>query len=113
MSSAGGRVQSTIGSEYGDEDSMLRPGRGPSIPPTPDLSHRSSTSMSMASASTTPDRTSLQHRSHDIPVVPTRIIEDEDDVDGNSDLHPDMMPVSKYAQTPLQRPGTSVRHISR
>jgi DNA-binding transcriptional regulator YbjK len=113
MSSAGGRAQSTIGSEYGEEESMLRPGRGSSIPPTPDLSHRSSTSMSMASASTTPDRSSLQHRSHDIPVVPTRIIEDDDDVEGNGDLHPDMMPVSKYAQTPLQRSSTAVRHISR
>ena len=108
MSSAGGRAQSTIGSEYGDEDNMLRPNRGSSIPPTPDLSHRSSTSMSMASASTTPDRHSLQHRSHDIPVVPTRIIEDDDDVDGN-DVHADMIPVSKYA-TPLQRPNTAVRH---
>jgi hypothetical protein len=108
MSSAGGRAQSTIGSEYGDDDNMLRPNRGSSIPPTPDLSHRSSTSMSMASASTTPDRTSLQHRSHDIPVVPTRIIEDEDDVDDN-DVHADMIPVSKYA-TPLQRPNTAVRH---
>ena len=108
MSSAGGRAQSTIGSEYGDEDNMLRPNRGSSIPPTPALSHRSSTSMSMASASTTPDRHSLQHRSHDIPVVPTRIIEDDDDVDGN-DVHADMIPVSKYA-TPLQRPNTAVRH---
>jgi hypothetical protein len=108
LSSAGGRAQSTIGSEYGDDDNMLRPNRGSSIPPTPDLSHRSSTSMSMASASTTPDRTSLQHRSHDIPVVPTRIIEDEDDVDDN-DVHADMIPVSKYA-TPLQRPNTAVRH---
>jgi hypothetical protein len=112
MSSAGGRAQSTIGSEYGDDDSMLRPGRGSSIPPTPDLSHRSSTSMSMASASTTPDRTSLQHRSHDVAVVPTRILEDDDDVDGNSDLHADMVPVSKYA-TPLLRPTTAVRHVSR
>ncbi|OAL50416.1 hypothetical protein IQ07DRAFT_425952 [Pyrenochaeta sp. DS3sAY3a] len=103
-----GPAQSTIGSEYGDDD-MLRPGRGSSIPPTPDLSHRSSTSMSMASASTTPDRTSLQHRSHDVPDVPTRILEDDDDVDGNSDLHADMVPVSKYA-TPLQRPGQAVRH---
>lgn len=112
MSSAGGRAQSTIGSEYGDEDNMLRPNRGSSIPPTPDLSHRSSTSMSMASASTTPDRTSLQHRSHDIPVVPTRIIEDDDDVDGNNDLDAHMVPVSKYAQ-PLQRPNTAVRHNMR
>jgi Mg2+ and Co2+ transporter CorA len=108
MSSFGGRAQSTQGSEYGDED-MLRPGRGSSIPPTPDLSHRSSTSMSMASASTTPDRHSLQHRSHDIPVVPTRILEHEDDVEDSSDLQADMLPVSKYA-TPLQRPGQTVRN---
>jgi hypothetical protein len=107
MSSFGGRAQSTQGSEYGDED-MLRPGRGSSIPPTPDLSHRSSTSMSMASASTTPDRTSLQHRSHDIPVVPTRILEHEDDVEDSSDLQADMLPVSKYA-TPLQRMGQNLR----
>lgn len=107
MSSIGGRAQSTQGSEYGDED-MLRPNRGSSIPPTPDLSHRSSTSMSMASASTTPDRSSLQHRSHDIPVVPTRILEHDDDVEDSSDLQADMLPVSKYA-TPLQRPGQTVR----
>jgi hypothetical protein len=107
MSSFGGRAQSTQGSEYGDED-LLRPNRGSSIPPTPDLSHRSSTSMSMASASTTPDRSSLQHRSYDIPDVPTRIIEDEDDVD-NSDLQADMLPVSKYA-TPLSRPGRVIRN---
>lgn len=99
----GGRAQSTQGSEYGDED-MLRPHRGSSIPPTPDLSHRSSTSMSMASASTTPDRSSLTHRSHDVPVVPTRIMEHDDDVDGSGDLQADMLPVSKYAtSTPLAR----------
>jgi hypothetical protein len=108
MSSIGGRAQSTQGSEYGDED-MLRPHRGSSIPPTPDLSHRSSTSMSMASASTTPDRSSLQHRMHDIPDVPTRIIEHDDDED-NSDLQADMLPVSKYA-TPMSRPGHSMRNI--
>ncbi|KAF9696186.1 hypothetical protein EKO04_005931 [Ascochyta lentis] len=106
QSTADGRTQSTIGSEYGDED-MLRPGRGSSIPPTPDLSHRSSTSMSMASASTTPDRTSLQHRTYDVPDVPTRIVEDEsfDDSNSYSDL-----PVSKYA-TPLPRSRQSSRHV--
>lgn len=109
LSCHGGRAQSNAGSEYGDED-MLRPNRGSSIPPTPDLSHRSSTSMSMASASTTPDRHSLQHRSHDAQ-VPTRILEDEDYVDGNSDLSADMVPVSKYAQTPLARPNQAVRNV--
>lgn len=90
------RRHSSMSSEYGDED-MLRPNRGSSIPPTPDLSHRSSTSMSMASASTTPDRLSLQHRVHDAPDVPTRIMEDDDD----SYMHTETMPVSKYA-TPLR-----------
>jgi hypothetical protein len=100
-SSVDGRDQSTQGSDYGDDD-MLRPGRGSSIPPTPDL-FRSSTSMSMASASTTPDRHSLQHRLHDDPPhVPTRIIE-HDDEQLEEDLHADMVPVSKYAATPLQR----------
>lgn len=104
QSTVDGRSQSTLGSEYGDED-MLRPGRGSSIPPTPDLTHRSSTSMSMASASTTPDRSSLQHRSHDIPDVPTRILEDETFEDNNSYAD---LPVSKYA-TPLPRSRQSSR----
>jgi hypothetical protein len=100
--SVDGRTQSTQGSDYGDED-MLRPGRGSSIPPTPDLTHRSSTSMSMTSASTTPDRHSLQQRAHDdVPDVPTRIIEhDEEHLE--DDMHE--VPISKYA-TPLSRPST-------
>ncbi|KAF2735506.1 hypothetical protein EJ04DRAFT_511752 [Polyplosphaeria fusca] len=103
QSSADGRALSTQGSEYGDDDMSLRPGRNSSIPPTPDLTHRSSTSMSMASASTTPDRHSLQHRPHeDIPEVPTRIAE-QDDEHLQDELNSDMVPVSKYA-TPLQRP---------
>ncbi|KAF2706805.1 DENN domain-containing protein [Pleomassaria siparia CBS 279.74] len=102
-SSIDGRDQSTQGSDYGDDD-MLRPGRGSSIPPTPDLSHRSSTSMSMASLSTTPDRHSLQHRLHDdVPHVPTRIVE-HDDEQLEDDLHADMVPVSKFTATPLSRP---------
>jgi len=101
-SSVDGRAQSTQGSDYGDDD-MLRPGRGSSIPPTPDLSHRSSTSLSMASASTTPDRLSLQHRLHDdIPHVPTRIAE-HDDEHLEDELRGDMTPVSKYTASPLPR----------
>jgi hypothetical protein len=100
-SSVDGRAQSTQGSDYGDDD-MLRPGRGSSIPPTPDL-FRSSTSMSMASASTTPDRHSLQHRLHDdAPHVPTRIMEHDEQLGDLS--HADMVPVSKYTATPMQRP---------
>ncbi|KAJ4296755.1 hypothetical protein N0V90_006803 [Kalmusia sp. IMI 367209] len=101
---------STQGSEYGDDDSMLRPGRHSSIPPTPDLTHRSSTSMSMASASTTPDRHSLQHRLHDdVPDVPTRIVE-QDDEQLDADIHAEM-PISKYA-TPLARQSPSARHVA-
>ena len=102
-------VPSTQGSDYGDDESMLRPGRGSSIPPTPDLSHRSSTSMSMASASTTPDRHSLQHRLHDdIPDVPTRILE-QDDEQLDADLHAEM-PISKYA-APMARQSSSRRLV--
>ena len=53
------------GSEKGD-DSLLHPsGRASSIPPTPDLIHnRSSTSMSISSATTTPEteQPTIQHR---------------------------------------------------
>jgi hypothetical protein len=105
-----GRAASTQGSDYGDDDMSLRPGRHSSIPPTPDLTHRSSTSMSIASASTTPDRHSLQHRSHDdAPAVPTRIVE-HDDEDLDEDVHSDMVPVSKYAQ-PLARPTHNTRAV--
>ncbi|KAI9836439.1 MAG: hypothetical protein M1819_001470 [Sarea resinae] len=80
-----GRDQSTQGSEFGEQEdqdqdrsSYLSPnGRESSIPPTPDLIHnRSSTAMSMASASTTPDRHSQQYKNED---VPTRIVEDDDE----------------------------------
>ncbi|KAF2084449.1 DENN domain-containing protein [Saccharata proteae CBS 121410] len=94
----------TAGSEMGDDDidrrdsAYLRPNRGSSIPPTPDLVHnRSSTSMSMASASTTPDRHSLQQYKHDdAPDVPTRIIEDGEEGDTEV-VGMSMAPVSKYA----------------
>lgn len=100
---------STQGSDYGDDDNMLRPGRHSSIPPTPDLVHRSSTSMSMASASTTPDRHSMQHRLHDDATgVPTRIVE-HDDEHLESHLDADM-PISKY-NTPLGRPSHSPRRV--
>jgi hypothetical protein len=67
------------GSELGDNDgSFLAPdGRHSSIPPTPDLVHnRSSTSMSMVSSSTVPERSSQQYSPGD---VPTKIVEDDDE----------------------------------
>ncbi|CAG8222553.1 unnamed protein product [Penicillium salamii] len=66
-------------SEISDADnSSLHPdNRHSSIPPTPDLVHnRSSTSMSMVSSSTFPERSSQQYGPGDIP---TRIVEDDDE----------------------------------
>lgn len=70
--------QSAQGSEVGD-DSLLHPnGLASSIPPTPDLVHnRSSTSMSISSATTTPERSSQQYNSG--TDVPTKIVEDDDE----------------------------------
>ncbi|ODH36753.1 hypothetical protein ACO22_02702 [Paracoccidioides brasiliensis] len=69
----------TDGSEAGDNDgSFLSPdGRMSSIPPTPDLVHnRSSTSMSMVSSMTIPERSSQQYGPGELP---TRIVEDDDE----------------------------------
>ncbi|KAF9253702.1 hypothetical protein DTO013E5_2223 [Penicillium roqueforti] len=66
-------------SEISDTDnSYLHPdNRHSSIPPTPDLVHnRSSTSMSMISNSTFPERSSGQYGPSDFP---TRIVEDDDE----------------------------------
>jgi hypothetical protein len=71
---------STAGSEFGEDREYLNPGRGSTVPPTPDLMHpRSGTSMSMTSASTTPPRHSLQQyaESREV-VVPTHIVEGDE-----------------------------------
>lgn len=101
--SENGQASTVQGSDFGDDRSdYLDPARGSSIPPTPDLVHnRSSTSMSMASASTTPERHSLQHyKHHDIPEMPTRIVEDDDDY---HDQEPVNEISTKYAQE-VRRP---------
>ncbi len=69
---------SAQGSDVGD-DSLLHPGgRASSIPPTPDLVHnRSSTSMSIASTTTTPERSSQQYNIG--TDIPTKIVEDDDE----------------------------------
>jgi hypothetical protein len=69
---------SAQGSDVGD-DSLLHPGgRASSIPPTPDLVHnRSSTSMSIASSTTTPERSSQQYNIG--TDIPTKIVEDDDE----------------------------------
>ena len=69
---------SAQGSDIGD-DSLLHPsGRASSIPPTPDLIHnRSSTAMSIASSTTTPERSSQQYNIG--TDIPTKIVEDSDE----------------------------------
>ncbi len=73
------------GSENGDDSHLNPSGRASSIPPTPDLIHnRSSTSMSIASTTTTPERSSQQYNiGNDIP---TKIVEDSDEeLEGRSE----------------------------
>jgi hypothetical protein len=94
------------GSEFGDDNGSvyLDPSRGSSVPPTPDLVHnRSSTSMSMTSSSTTPERHSLHtYKSEDVPDVPTRIVETDDDYE-QSPVEPMEVKNTKYARVG-QRP---------
>lgn len=103
--SESGQASTAQGSDYGDDRSdYLQPSeRQSSIPPTPDLIHnRSSTSMSIASASTTPERHSLgYHKHHDAPDVPMRIVEHDDDYNSIPEVEP-----MKYAQE-VRRPNTA------
>ena len=72
--------RSAPASEMGEHETdhrHLSPHGGISpYPPTPDLVHRSSTSMSMNSQSTTPERQSQQYVE-----VPTKIVEDDDEAE--------------------------------
>jgi hypothetical protein len=98
-----GQVSTAQGSEFGDDRSeYLAPENRSTAPPTPDLIHnRSSTSMSMASSSTTPDRNSLQHyKQHSIPEMPTRIVETDDDY---NNVEPELEMTTKYSQE-VRRP---------
>jgi len=98
-------------SEAGDDHSLLRPssGRASSIPPTPDLiPNRSSTSMSIASTATTPERASQQYiLGHDIP---TKIVEDdEESLADRSEGEANPIPqepsiVGKHAESLIHRP---------
>ncbi|KAK3320672.1 AEX-3 domain-containing protein [Cercophora scortea] len=97
-------------SEAGD-DSLLHPnsGRASSIPPTPDLiPNRSSTSMSILSTTTTPERSSQQYIiGHDIP---TKIVEDdEDEFTDHNENESNPIPqepgmVGKHAESLIHRP---------
>ncbi|KAJ5469150.1 hypothetical protein N7475_006902 [Penicillium sp. IBT 31633x] len=96
-----------------DNNSLHPDNRHSSIPPTPDLVHnRSSTSMSMVSSSTFPERSSQQYGPGEIP---TRIVEDDDEHGQESDNFDDQQTergtLSKQASEDLMRP-TTARVIS-
>lgn len=79
-------ANSDDGKESENGDDMLHPSRrASSIPPTPDLIHRSSTSMSVSSSATTPERSSQQYNiGNDIP---TKIVEGSDEeIEGRSEV---------------------------
>lgn len=95
-------------SEMSDADnSSLHPdNRHSSIPPTPELVHnRSSTSMSMISSSTFPERSSQQYGPGDIP---TRIVEDDDEhaheTENVDDQQTERGTLSKQNSEDLMRP---------
>jgi len=106
-----GQSAASSTSDVGDgESSLLNPsGRSSSIPPTPDLiPNRASTSMSIASTTTTPERSSQQYVvGHDIP---TKIVEDdEDEFTERSDAEggmPGQEPglVGKHSESLIHRP---------
>ncbi|KAJ5352733.1 hypothetical protein N7452_001707 [Penicillium brevicompactum] len=92
-----------------DNNSLHPDNRHSSIPPTPDLVHnRSSTSMSMVSSSTFPERSSQQYGSGDIP---TRIVEDDDehahDSENVDDQQTETGTLSKQASEDLMRPSAA------
>ena len=98
-------------SEWGDAHSeatsgYLHPKRSSNMPPTPDLVHdRSSTSMSLGSESTaaTPQRQSVQSQyksNSDIPEVPTRIVDNDEDGDVTAEHVPE--PVTKFSDEGLR-----------
>lgn len=86
------------------EDSMLHPsGRASSIPPTPDLiPNRSSTSMSMASTMTTPERSSQQYMVHND--IPTKIVEDDEESLADETYSHEQGYVSKHTDSLIHRP---------
>ncbi|KAI1878947.1 hypothetical protein JX265_003124 [Neoarthrinium moseri] len=100
-----GHDNSTTASDAGD-DSMLHPsGRISSIPPTPDLiPNRSSTSMSIASTMTTPERSSQQYMTHSD--IPTKIVEDDEEslAGENEPVSHEPGLVGKHAASLIHRP---------
>ena len=92
-----------------DNNSLHPDNRHSSIPPTPDLVHnRSSTSMSMVSSSTFPERSSQQYGPGDIP---TRIVEDDSehahDSENVDDQQTETGTLSKQASEDLMQPSAA------
>ncbi|GJN74425.1 DENN domain-containing protein [Purpureocillium lilacinum] len=101
--------RSVATSETGDEGRLqTNSGRASSIPPTPDLiPNRSSTAMSFASATTTPERSSQQFSTRED--IPTKIVEDdeedyEESRSDNGGATNENGLVSKHAESLLHRP---------
>ncbi|KAJ5488507.1 hypothetical protein N7539_003397 [Penicillium diatomitis] len=97
-----------------DNNSLHPDNRHSSIPPTPDLVHnRSSTSMSMISSSTFPERASMQYNGPS--EIPTRIVEDDDEhaheTENMDDQATETGTLSKQASEDLMRP-QSTRVVS-
>lgn len=110
MDARSGRAPSEISDA--DNSSLHPDNRHSSIPPTPDLVHnRSSTSMSMVSSSTFPERSSQQYGPGDIP---TRIVEDDDEraheTENGDDQQTERGTLSKQNSEDLMRP-TATRVI--
>jgi hypothetical protein len=99
-----GQDRSTAGSDAGDYSHLHPSARNSSIPPTPDLIHnRSSTSMSIASTTTTPERSSQQYLV-DRDSVPTKIVEDDDEEEAtrsDSEMHHENGVVNKVHNSSL------------
>ncbi len=99
---------SATNSDIGDDSHLHPSGRPSSIPPTPDLiPNRSSTSMSIASTITTPERSSLQYNLHSVHNdIPTKIVEDEDEYAERSEAEAAHEPgvVGKHSAGLMHRP---------
>ena len=100
--------QSTAqGSEFGDDNGSvyLDPARHSPVPPTPDLIHnRSSTSMSINSSVTTPERHSLHaYKTEEVPEIPTRIVEGDDDYEESTPVEPMEVGNTKFARVGGER----------
>ncbi|EFY95683.1 DENN domain protein [Metarhizium robertsii] len=104
-----GHDDRSVATSDNGEERRLQPGRTSSIPPTPDLiPNRSSTAMSFASATTTPERSSQQYNLKD--EIPTKIVEDDEEdyeenrSEGGGGATNENGVVAKHTESLLHRP---------